>query len=529
MHSTYDLVWYAAERTPDHIAIVDDRTERALSYAGLIAEIDAIAAGLAARGIKPGDRFATVLPNLLEHGLIILALNRLGAVPAMINARLTPVEIAQLVVQGNMAGAIILPLDAVASEVATALPDGAPLLAVSMVPGEVDLEGVEDFTRCRAEPETLAEFITPDAGELAYIFYTSGTTGLPKGVEIPHRTTEPRTTWISPMAGLRIGTHNRILGLAPLSHAIGFYGNFLAALIYNGTYYVMSQFDPAKAVEAIERHRISFLFTVPTFYAAIVQAANYDPAKMASVELMLYGGASIPPPLLARLDEEWPTTTIRHIYGTTETMCSLYNPDPVGQSTRLRPGLYSRIRVVQYGGGHDDQVNPGEEGELIIDAGTDTIFSGYLDRPDATAEKLRDGWYYTGDAFLQRDDGDIELAGRVDDVIRSGGENVHPDDVEPVLITHPDVREVSVVGVADDYWGQMVVACVVSNDPDLTVDSLDAHCKSGTLSPYKRPRAYLFVDELPKNAANKVLRRVLRVTAAAARDGDGGPPFRTID
>ena len=528
MHSTYDLIWYAAERTPNHMAIVDDRTDRRLSYAELIAEIDVVAAGLAARGIKSGDRFATVLPNLFEHCLIILALGRLGAVPAMVNLRLTPAEIAQLVTQGKMAGAMILPVDAVAAAVTAALPGGAPLLAVKMSPDGTDIEGVDDFTSCRGEPESLAPYVTPEAEELAYIFYTSGTTGLPKGVEIPHRTSEPRTTWISPMAGLRIGTHNRILGLAPLSHAIGFYGNFLAALIYNGTYYVMSQFDPARAVDVIEQRKISFLFTVPTFYAALVQAANYSPDKVASVDLLLYGGASIPPPLLQRLEDEW-SATIRHIYGTTETMCSLYNPDPIGQPTRLRPGLYSRIRIVRYGGSHDDLVESGEEGELIIDAGSDTIFNGYLDRPDATAEKLREGWYFTGDAFVLRDDGDVELVGRVDDVIRSGGENIHPDDIEPILLAHPGISEASVVGVADNYWGQMVVACVVRRDPDTSVASLDAHCKSSALAPYKRPRAYIFVDELPKNAANKVLRRVLRLTAAEARENNGGQTFQTIE
>ena len=527
MHSTYDLVWYAAERTPDHPAIVDDRTDRTLTYRELVAEIDAVAAGLAARGVKTGDRFATVLPNLFEHGLIILALNRLGAVPALVNARLTPAEVAQLIEKGDMVGAVILPVEAMDRAVADALPDGAPLLAVGMVPGSVDLEGVEDFSLCRGASENLAAFTKPEPEDLAYIFYTSGTTGLPKGVEVPHRTTEPRTTWISPMAGLRIGNHNRILGLAPLSHAIGFYGNFLAALIYNGTYYVMSQFDPGKAIAAIKEHKINFVFTVPTFYAAIVNSADYAPEKMASLDLMLYGGASIPPSLLERIDAEWPAT-IRHIYGTTETMCSLYNPDPVGQSTRLRPGLYSRIRVIRYDGDHKDPVAPGDEGELIIDAGTDTIFTGYLDRPDATAEKLRDGWYYTGDAFLLRDDGDIELAGRVDDVIRSGGENVHPDDIEPILITHACVNEVSVVGVPDTYWGQIVVACVVRSDNAVTMADLDNHCKASTLSPYKRPRAYVFVDELPKNAANKVLRRVLRETAAAARETEDGLSFQEI-
>lgn len=514
MHTTYDLVWYSAERTPDHLAIVDDRTDRRLSYRQMIAEVDVIAAGLADRGIKAGSRFATVLPNFYEHCLIILALTRLGAVPALVNARLTPAEIAELVKDGDMAGAIILPNPDLARAVAAVLPKGAPLLSVGPV------EGAEDYALCQGNGAALPAFDPPAPEDLAYIFYTSGTTGLPKGVALSQRTTEGRITWISPMGGLRIGGHTRILGLAPISHCIGFYGNFLASLAYNGTYYIMSQFDPGRAVDMIAQHEITFLFTVPTFLAGMVGAPNYEAAKMASLELILFGGASIPPNLLERLDKEWPAT-FRHIFGTTETMCSLYNPTPVGQPTRLRAGFYSRVRVVKYGGGVDDVVAPGEEGELIIDANADTIFDGYLNRPDATAEKKRDGWYYAGDVFRLREDGDIELVGRVDDVIRSGGENIHPDDVEPILRDHPGVREVSVVGIKDDYWGEMTVACVVAGDDALTAADLNGHCKLSTLSSYKRPRGYVFVDELPRNAANKVLRRVLRDTASQARD-DGG-------
>ena len=210
-------------------------------------------------------------------------------------------------------------------------------------------------------------------------------------------------------------------------------------------------------------------------------------------------------------------------------MSSLYNPEPVGQPTRLRPGFYSRVRVIKYDGGPDDVVEPGEEGELIVDATVDTIFSGYLNRPEATAEKMRDGWYYTGDVCIVRDGGDVDLMGRVDDMIRTGGESVHPEEVEDVLGTHPDVREVSVVGVPDEHWGQMVVACVVGAEDGLVVEGLDKHCRRSTLARFKRPRGYVFVEGLPRNAANKVLRRVLREVAAEAREARGDSPFHPTE
>ena len=191
----------------------------------------------------------------------------------------------------------------------------------------------------------------------------------------------------------------------------------------------------------------------------MVSAPNYIPAKMVSLELVLYGGAPIMPALLDRIDREWPAT-VRHIYGTTEIMCALHNPDPVGRPVTLRPGYYSRVRVVRVGGTESELVKPGEAGELIVDASAETFFSGYLNRPEATAEKLRNGWYFTGDVCVLREDGDMDLVGRIDDVIRSGGESVYPEEVEAVLATHPAIREAAVIGVPDPLWGEMVVACV---------------------------------------------------------------------
>ena len=162
MHSTYDLVWYAAQRTPDHLALVDDRSDRQLSYRQLVDEVESIAAGLSARGIKAGSRFATILPNLFEHCLIILALNRLGAVPALINARLTPAEVAPLVEQGDIDGAITMPDAAMVAAVSQVLPDGAPLFSTP-----TDIDGCRSFASCRGDAQTLAPFRRPEPEDLA--------------------------------------------------------------------------------------------------------------------------------------------------------------------------------------------------------------------------------------------------------------------------------------------------------------------------------------------------------------------------
>lgn len=510
MRTAFDLVALAAGRTPDHPAIVDDRTDRALTYRQLLQDVESVAAGLASRGISRGTRVATVLPNIFEHAIALLALQRLYAVPALLNYRLPAADVARLVRDGGMSGAIILDHPAVAASVAEAIGSRGVLLTAG---GTGD--AAPDVLSCRVDSAALDDLRRPAPDDPALIFYTSGTTGRPKGVLIPHRTSEPRLRFLSTDAGLRHGTHNRALGMAPLSHAIGFYGVFLATLAYSGTYYVMSAFSPVAAIDLIERHRITYLFGVPTMYQALVSAPNYTPGRMASVQLVLHGGAPIRPVLLERIAREWPAT-IRHIYGTTEIMSPLHFPDPVGQPTRLRQSYLSRVRIVREGGRHDDLVQPGQAGELIVEADPDLTFLGYLDQPTVTAEKLHDGWYFTGDVCVLRTDGDVELVGRVDDVIRTGGESVYPDEIEGILGTHPAVRDGCVVGVPDANWGELVVACVVFAGETIAWEELDRHFTSSALARFKRPRAYLRVDALPRNAAGKVLRRELRDVAIHA-------------
>lgn len=516
MLTAYDLVLEAADRTPDQLALVDDLTDRRLTYRELIAEIDAVAAGFAADGIGAGDRVSTVLPSTWDHIIAVLALCRLAAVPALINFRLKPDDMMRLVADAD-AKAVIVGDDA---GLADALTSGLNDTTVYSTAG---IEGCRNFADCRGNARDLPPIPTPAREDEAFIFYTSGTTGLPKGVVLAQRTTEHRVLWLSTQGGLFHGTHNRVLGFMPLSHAIGFYGVFLVTLAYCGTYYVMSAFNPVTAVDTIEREKITYLFAIPTLYHAMVASPGYAPERVASLELVYYGGAHIDGGLIRHIDETW-NATIRHIYGTTETMSSLYNPFPVEQPYTLRPGFYSRIRVLTIEEpdefGDDDgwsgrPAGPGEEGELIVDATADTIFSGYLNRPDATAEKVRNGWYKTGDIVFVENNGDVTLRGRVDDMIRSGGENIHPEEVEEILDHHPGIKECSVIGVPDPQWGQVVVACVVPEDPTLDLEELDLHCKQSPLAGYKRPRGYLMLESLPRNAANKVLRRELRALAEA--------------
>ncbi|MGQ0652797.1 MAG: AMP-binding protein [Betaproteobacteria bacterium] len=504
----YDMVRLAAARAPDHLAIVDDRTERRLTYRQLIRESDAYAAGFAALGIGPGKIVATVLPNLFEHALALLALHRAGAVPAMINARLKPAEAAALVQQGKMAGALVMPDDAMVQAVSGALPKGAPVITVGKA-----------LDNCRGDPASAPPWKGADPEGMALVLYTSGTTGLPKGVMVPHRATDQRVLYLSLQCGVVHGTHNRVIGLMPLFHAVGFYSGLLAALALDGTYYLCSAFDPAKAVDAIERDGITLLFGSPTHLHGILSAPNFSAEKMRSVQNVIYAGAAMPGPVVERVAKAFAGRKFTNIYGTTEVMNALYMPDPVGRPHRYRPGFWSNIRVGRIGGTVDELAAIGGEGELLVDIFADAFFLGYLHRPDATAEKVQNGWYRTGDIAIALEGGDVELRGRVDDMIISGAENVHPHEIEALLAKHPGVAEAVVIGVPDERWGEIVVACVRPGAQKPTEEALDGYCRESTLANYKRPRAYVFFDEIPRNAANKVLRRVLKEQAAGRLAG----------
>ena len=502
MQTVWDHLRLAAARTPDHLAMVDDRSSRRWSFSELVTEIEEVAAGLQQTGIEPGERVATLLPNCWEHAVAIMALQRLGVVACLINPRLKPEQARELCHRAGVSAAICLPESVDATQ--EGLPCGAPVITVG---GAV--AGGHDFSKCRESAGRLTPWTEPDAEAAALVMYTSGTTGLPKGVIIPHRATDPRVLYVTTQCGLRHGVHNRAIGLMPLFHAVGFYSAFLLTLSMNGTYFVHSAFDPSAALDCIERERITFLYGAPAHFHALLAAPGFSEHKVQSVETLVYAGAAMPGPLLDRVATEFKDASITNIYGTTEVMNALYMPDPTGRPLAYRPGFYSDIRIGQISRSVHDLCTIGEEGEVLVDATADATFSGYLGQSEATAEKLVDGWYRTGDIGVWTGDGDLELRGRVDDMIVSGGENIHPEEVETVLTQHEDIIEAAVIGLPDEKWTERVVACVVGGG-GVSTGELDLWCRASDLADYKRPREYVFLDALPRNAANKVLRRDLK-------------------
>jgi 2-furoate---CoA ligase len=283
-----------------------------------------------------------------------------------------------------------------------------------------------------------------------------------------------------------------------------------------GAFICQPDWSASRALALIEAERITALYLIPTLFHDLVHSPDCRPDRVASVRKLAYAGA----PMLAALTEACgrtfrPEVFVNH-YGSTEIYTFSVFPDVRAKpGCAGRPGIHSTLRVVRASTerrvGPDETVPPGEKGEIIASLDSDEAFAGYWNRPDADARALRDGWYFTGDMGYVDEAGDLFVAGRVDDMIISGGENIHPVEVEEVLARHPQVRDVAVIGEPDEKWGERVVAFVVPRDPSLTALALDQHCReSPDLARFKRPRRVVLVEEIPKTASGKILRRLLR-------------------
>ncbi len=507
MQTVYEMLRRAASRSPESPAIIDPKFGARLSYSDLVQRVDCVASGFARRGVQAGDRVAVVLGNSVEAIVAILALHRANAVPALLNPRLKAQELIELARHSAVTAAVLAPR--------ASYRDGMRAVCQRRLVFSADGDGPDDIAAWKEEPrDPPAMQALPEAP--AFVFFTSGTTGLPKGAVIPHRAAESRVLFMSTQVGYRHGEHNHVVGVMPLYHVIGFFAVLVATLALNGRYVVIGEFKPAETLALIDSEAVSGMFVTPTHLHALLSDPQFAASRLTSLRHVTFAGATMPDALLARVNAQLPGEKV-NIYGTTEAMNSLYARSP-DTGTVLQPGFFSEVRAAQIGAASVDRVVRGQQGELLVSTASDATFSEYLNRPDTTREKCGEGWYRTGDAAVELEGGQFQLLGRVDDMIISGGENIHPSEIERVVGGHPQVAEVAVIGVNDPRWGQRVIACVVaSGTAKPSAEALDEHCRMSALADFKRPKEYVFFDALPKSALNKVLRRELVESLNATR------------
>lgn len=520
-HATIaDTLERTAELHPDRDAIIYPRKDQRWTYAEFDRKADRLANALAALSVEKGDRVSTMLFNGSEIALAVYASAKLGAVFNPLNYRLPAGEVEYIV---NDAGSRVLIYEADTRDAIAGARDDLETVEEYVYIDEDVPEGDRDFYElldgASAErPDTMVEETDPYA-----FIYTSGTTGRPKGVVHEHRDMIEHSLLC--IAEMNLTTDDVGLSALPLYHCAELHANLFPRVQRGAANVIHHEFDPVRVLDAFEEHEVSVFFAAPTAWNGVARTAAETDHDVSSLRLGLYGAAPMPEEVLNACMEHLCEDYVQ-AYGMTEIgPCGTFqSPDEQisKQGSAGLPALNHQVRIVEPDADPDQVVEQGAIGEILF-TGPCTMRE-YWNRPEATRESLREDeagreWYYTGDLGYRDEDGYLYVVDRKDDMIVSGGENVYPAEVEDVLFRHEDVVEAAVVGEDDDEWGQRVVAYVVG---ETDAEALDAFClESDDLADFKRPRAYYFVEELPKNPSGKVQKFRLRDDEADAGDVEG--------
>ncbi len=523
------LVRTAAERHTDAEALVDVDAGRSWSFRDLAAAIDTAARSYIASGIEPGDRVALWAPNIGEWVVAALGVHAAGGVLVTVNTRFKGRE-AAYVLRSSGAKALVTVTDFLDTDYMQLLADAVdpaadlPNLELTVVlRGDAPrgasggaLTWNEFLGRAvsvdTATADARAEAVSPD--DTSDLLFTSGTTGSPKGVETTHAQNLRAFRDWGDVVGLTAG--DRYLVVNPFFHAFGYKAGILAALMAGATILPHAVFDAEAVLARIPRDRITMLPGPPTLYQTILATPDLDRHDLSSLRLAVTGAAAIPVELIVQMREQLHFDTVITGYGLTEacgiaTMCR-HDDDPETIATtsgRAIPGV--EVLVVDDEG---DEVAGGEPGEVVIRGYN--VMRGYFENPEATAEAIDDeGWLHTGDIGVMDDRGYLRITDRLKDMYVVGGFNAYPAEIEELILAHPSVAQVAVIGVPDERMGEVGMAFAVPvPGEDLNPDELVAWCRE-EMANYKVPRHVRVIDALPLNATGKVLKFELREQAKA--------------
>jgi acyl-CoA synthetase (AMP-forming)/AMP-acid ligase II len=500
----------------ERVAIVDAVTGESYRYSGLVEGVGRVAGALGARGIGRGDVAALFAPNCAAYPLVFHGILSAGAAASPVNALYTPADLAH---QLRDAGARILfssPSGLERARAAVAEP-GVRVAEIVVLgdpapgPSPVPETRLADLLASQAPAPRVAV----DGDDLAALPYSSGTTGLPKGVQLTHRNLVANLLQMQPL--LRIHPGSRLLTAVPLFHIYGLTGIMNGSLHGRGCVVTMPRFDLAGFLAAIAEHRVDHVFIAPPVALALAHHPLVDEYDLSSVEIVMSAAAPLDTNL-AKMVEDRIGATVVQGYGLTESSpCTHGIPVERTDLDRGSIGLPMpnvEARVVDPGTGEDVAV--GERGELWCRG--PNVMRGYLNNPGATAAAVdEEGWLHTGDLVTVDADGAFHVVDRLKELIKYKGYQVAPAELEAVLLTHDGVDDAAVVGIPNGNGEEIPKAFVVrsATSPDLDADAVMAFV-AATVAPYKKVRAVEFVDAIPKSPAGKILRNVLRAREAAA-------------
>ncbi|MFF1515582.1 acyl-CoA synthetase [Streptomyces sp. NPDC058305] len=478
----------SARRTPARRAV--DYRERSWTYAELDEAVSRAATVLLGEGLAPGDRVGAYGHNSDAYLIGFLACARAGLVHVPVNQNLTGDDLGYIVGQSGSALVLTDP------DLAGRLPDGVRPLP---------LRDADDSLLARLDTAPPYDGDEPRGDTLVQLLYTSGTTALPKGAMMTHRALVHE--YLSAITALDLSAGDLPVHALPLYHSAQMHVFLLPYLAIGATNTILDAPDPGQLFDLIEAGRADSLFAPPTVWIGLSNRPDFADRDLSGLRKAYYGASIMPVPVLERLRERLPKLAFYNCFGQSEIgpLATVLAPDEhKGRMDSCgRPVLFVDARVVDEDG---KDVPDGTPGEVVYRS--PQLCDGYWDKPEETEDAFRDGWFHSGDLAVRDADGYFTVVDRVKDVINSGGVLVASRQVEDALYTHEQVAEVAVIGLPDERWIEAVTAVVVRRG-DVSEAELVAHARE-KLPHFKAPKRVLFVDELPRNASGKILKRELR-------------------
>ena len=510
-----EIARHNAVRFPRKLAVA--MGDRELTWAQLDQRIDQLANAFATAGIVAGDRLAVLLGNCPEYLEIYFACARTGVIAVPLNYRLVPREILQILDRAEPAALVF------GSDYATTIDAVRGSLPRPIMTWRIDMPGgaprptsgreLSYEAALTAASDTARASPAGDMDTFA-VFFTSGTTGLPKGAMVSHQNLEANGYNQCIADGSRSEDVNLVA--TPLYH-MGAVFMAVTYMMLGCTQVILPQFAPIAWLAALERHRATVSLLISTMINAVLNESRLADFDRSSLRLIFYGGGPMPRAVLERAIATF-RCGFTQGYGLTETLEAtfLVAADHVADGTEAqrqrlasagREAVGAEVRIVNEAG---KDLRPAEVGEVLIRSRS--VIAGYWRQPEETAQAIRDGWFYTGDLGYLDEDRYLFIVDRKKDTVISGGVNIYTKEIESVLYTHPAVREAAVLGLPDDRWGESVTAAVsLRPGAEVSAAELIAHC-GAELAGFKKPKRVVFLPELPKNPSGKILKREIRRT-----------------